>query len=420
MRSWIVSVCWAVSLAVAVMAGIRIGGGLSASNGASEQANAAPTNAAPAAPAVVPSPTAREEEARPVAKPEQDDAVVALTAPATKAAPAAVTLLDAKGVLTTKDPAQRAFLFAKLVQGLTPANARGLLEAYVQAGFDSPRSQEEFRMLSAAWASLDGPGALEFLKSLSHESRPENTMREALTAWSIRDLNGAEQWARSQTTNAENRYLIGVIAGATQVDMNRATALLYSLPYGRTRGDALEPVIDAYLAQSSSATMNWVSTIPDERLKQGAVPRVAMQMAAEDPKAAADFVLNASDSNTVARNVSLVARHWGFSEANEAVAWAQSLPAGPVQDAALASSLPALAAKDPAAAERMLNTAPASRATDPARMQLAREYAHEDPPRALAWANTLTDPRMRDMTVRRITEEWQRRDPEAAQQFFTK
>ena len=68
----------------------------------------------------------------------------------------------------------------------------------------------------------------------------------------------------------------------------------------------------------------------------------------------------------------------------------------------------------------MLNTAPASRATDPARMQLAREYAHEDPPRALAWANTLTDPRMRDMTVRRISEEWQRRDPEAAEQFFTK
>ena len=427
MRTSILAVCWAASLALAVAVGSRLGardhGTVSApgSGPAALEQSAGKSTAAPDEAKPVAAVAAVAQDAVPADAVTGSVAIARDAVPvAAGSAPAAVTELDAKGVLTSKDPAQRAFLFAKLVQGLTPANARAILESYAKAGFESQRSQEEFRMLAAAWASLDGPGALEYLKSLGHDGRPENTMRESLTAWAVRDLDGAERWARSQTTNAENHYLVGVIAGAAQTDLNRASQLLYAMPYGRARGDALDPVITAYLDQSMAAAANWVATIPDERLKQGAVPRVAMQIAAEDPRGAAEFVMSNSDSNSIGRNVSLVARHWGFSDANEAVTWAESLPAGPVQDAALASALPALAAKDPAAAERMLNAAPASSVTDPARMQLAREYAREDPPRALAWANTLSNQHMRDMTVRRISEEWQRRDPEAAQKFFAK
>jgi hypothetical protein len=83
----------------------------------------------------------------------------------------------------------------------------------------------------------------------------------------------------------------------------------------------------------------------------------------------------------------------------------------------VSATLPSLAAKDPAAVEKMLISQPPSKATDAARVTLVREYTVSDPPRAMAWANTVTDPHSRDHMTQRVMEMWQRSDPAAAAQF---
>lgn len=324
---------------------------------------------------------------------------------------------DAASVLRMKDPASRAQAFARLLAGLTPANARAALEMFLKKGFKTPRQEEEIRMLAEAWAAVDGKSAADFLAGLDHTQRPRDTIRATLAEWAMHDLEGAESWARARTTNQPNPYMIGVIAGAAHVNLARAEQLLYEMPYGRERGDALDYVMAAHLENSSTEAMNWATGIPDPRLEQGAIRRVAAQVALEDPATAANWVVQNSNEEALSYNVSSIARQWSYADAEAAVNWAFGLPAGAAQDAAVAATLPSLAAKDPAAVEKMLVNQPPSKATDPARVRLVREYTVSDPPRAIAWANTVTDPGARDHMTQRIMDSWQRQDPAAAAQF---
>lgn len=324
---------------------------------------------------------------------------------------------DAAAVLRMKDPASRAQAFAKLLAGLTPANARAMMELFLKRGFKTPRQEEEIRMLAEAWAAVDGKSAADFLAGLDHSQRPRDTIRATLAEWAMHDLEGAESWARARTTNQPNPYMIGVIAGAANVNLTRAEQLLYEMPYGRERGDALDYVMAAHLENGSTEAMNWATGIPDPRLEQGAIRRVAAQVALDDPTTAANWVVQNSNEESLPYNVSSIARQWSYADAEAAVNWAFGLPAGAAQDAAVAATLPSLAAKDPAAVEKMLVSQPPSKATDPARVRLVREYTVSDPPRAIAWANTVTDPGARDHMTQRIMDSWQRHDPAAAAQF---
>lgn len=427
MRASLVIACWIATLAASFLVGYRLSPAGSPQD--SEQTTiAALATAATEKPAPTTVPEAPAVEA---AETKQESAGAGsgggIVAPVVAPTMEVITNLqvvhlsgraEALEILKIKDPVQRVKALAKLIEGMTPQNAADILGVFLANGFKSPREEDEFRMLAEAWAAVDGPAALNYLTALEHNQRPDNTIRRSLMEWAMHDVAGAEDWARQQTTNSDNRYLIGVVAGAALADLNKAQQLLYSMPYGRTRGEALDYVVAEYMDQGAAAAMNWTQTITDPRLQQGAVRKVASDVARTDPAAAAAYVANFSNEETAPGNVAMVAQQWSYKSAQDAVNWALSLPAGAMQDAALSASLPSLAIKNPAAAEQLLNTLPASSATDPAKARLAREYVNTDPVRAVAWANTISDVRTRDHVVQQVMGNWQRRDPAGAAQFL--
>ena len=427
MRTSLVIACWIITLSVAFLAGRKLSVQrpeptdtelASAGAGAATHRTTEPggTMGAPAK-AVESADTAESGDARAVAAMVPVTSVVSSVETNTLLVHVS-TRAEAMEVLRIKDPVQRAKALARLLEGLTPQNAADILGVFVANGFKSPREEDEFRMLAEAWAAQDGAAAMNYLTSLEHHQRPDNTMRRSLTEWAIHDVAAAEDWARMQTTNADNRYLIGVVAGAALSDLNKAQQILYSMPYGRTRGEALDYVIAAQMEQGAQSAMNWTATLTDPRLQQGAVRKVASEVIRTDPASAAAYVLNASSEENAADNVAMVAQQWSYKSAQDAVNWALTLPAGSLQDAALAASLPSLAIKNPQAAEQLLTSLPASSATDPAKARLAREYVNTDPVRAVAWANTISDNRTRDHVVQQVMANWQRRDPASAAQFL--
>lgn len=341
----------------------------------------------------------------------------AASAAAFAAAGAGASTADASAIFRMKDPASRAQAFAKLLAGLSPANAQAIMAMFLKKGFKTTREEEEIRMLAEAWAAVDGKSAVEYLNALPYNERPQNTIRATLAEWAMHDLDAAEAWARSATTNVPNHYMIGVIAGAANVNLSRAETLLYEMPYGRERGDAMAYVAGAHLENGNADAMNWATSVQDPRLEQASIRKVAAQVALTDPLLAANWVVQNSNEEQMPYNVSTLARQWSYSDAEAAANWAFGLPPGPAQDAAIAATLPSLAVKNPQAVEKMLVSQPPSKATDPARVTLAREYTSTDPVRALAWANTVTDPHARDRTTQRIMDTWQKNDPAAAAKF---
>lgn len=328
------------------------------------------------------------------------------------------TTSDASSVMRTKDAVERARAFARLRDGMTAENSRTILEMFLAKGFSTPREEEEIRMLAESWAAIDGKSAVDFLNGIDHSKRPENTIRASLAEWAMKDPDAAEAWARGATTNQPNYYMIGIISGAANVDVARAERLLYEMPYGRARGEAMQYVAGAHLERGLSDAMNWATSVPDPRLEQAAIRRVAAQVAVQNPRQAADWVLANSNEEQMQYNITEVSRQWSYSSAEDAANWAFALPKGPAHDAAVAAVLPRLAETKPALVESLLLQYPASRGTDSARLRIARNYTESDPVRALAWANTVSDRRVRDDYTRRIAESWSRRDPAAAAAFL--
>jgi hypothetical protein len=341
-------------------------------------------------------------------------AFIAVTSVASRVASSS----EADAILRMKDPAARAQAFARLLAGLSPNNARGIMQKFLANGWKTPRAEEEIRMLAETWAAVDGKSAADYIAGLDHNDRPQNTLRGTLAEWATKDLDAAEAWARAATTNQPNHYMIGVIAGAANVDLMRAQTLLYEMPYGRERGDAMAYVAAAHLENGNADAMTWAVSVPDPRLQQASIRRIASQVALTDPAGAANWVVQNSNQDSLQNNVASIAKEWSFQAPVDAVNWAFSLPAGPAQNAAVSAALPELAQRDPAAAEKILLNQPPTQATDPARISLVREYVGTDPVRALAWANTITDPHAKDHITQRVMETWQEKDPQAAAQFL--
>lgn len=343
---------------------------------------------------------------------------VAAFSAATSAAEKVSGSPGATAVLNTKDAVLRAQMFAKLCDGMTANSAKEIMQSFLAKGFGTPRQEEEIRMLAERWASLDGKAAADFLQSIPHDGRPQNTLRATLAEWAMRDIDAAAAWARSQTTNAANPYMVGVIAGAANVNLSRAEQMLYDLPFGQIRGEAMAYVAGAHLENGNADAMNWALSVPDPRLQQASIRKVAAQVALTDPAGAANWVVQNSNAEQMENNVSQIARQWSYGAPEDAVNWALALPPGAAHDTAIAATLPALAERNQAAAEKILTSLPSSPATDQARVRIARDYAQTDPVRAIAWANTITEGHARDHVVQRVIEGWQQRDPQAAAKFL--
>lgn len=268
----------------------------------------------------------------------------------------------------------------------------------------------EYSLLLTAWAETDPTAALAYAKDNTSGNFASNTI---LTTWAGRDPEAAVAWAKANHTgDGANPYMAGIIRGLATDDPVRATQLLTDMPYSRERGDALGAIMPALIQQGPDAARQWVSGISDERLRDGAMTRIAEQLANVDPKGTAEWLV-ANPSSATSRRLDDVLAAWARKDQTAAVSYLNTLPAGADRSNALRGVVTAVATEDPRAGAAMLSRYSGD-VTDGVVQSFVWHAVGSDPVLAANHIGMIGDANQRDEMYRRALSGWLQRDPATA------
>lgn len=309
------------------------------------------------------------------------------------------------------NPIVRRLAFTRLLEAMTPENARDIRKELVASGADG----DQWRDFNYSWGALAGREAFDF----AAESE-ERDLDAALAGWAsaspaealalIRDLPDGMQGRRDS-------LIASVVSGLADSDRVLATEFIVGLKGGDAgRAAELIGVVarESLRADGVEAASLWSESLPDGPVKGAAMQRVAEEFAKSDPEAAARWAQRHADEDYAANVVAEVGQKWAARNPVEAVSWLESLPEGRGQVAGLNSAFGDWEDRDPAAAAEYLFNMPASAKRDSAISGFSRGYAWQDPLTAIAWAFDIADPSIRQETLTRAGQVFYRKDPAAA------
>jgi hypothetical protein len=253
------------------------------------------------------------------------------------------------------------------------------------------------------WAGTDPLRAAQELDARGDFPGNERAIDITAYLWAARDRNAATAWACNMQDDKDRMHAVAAIARQIRdTDRNQGEAWLRSLPANCTDNDAMRKISPYLLGEESGGTTN-----PPPELET--LPPLQLYLA-----------------------------NWAISDPDAAVAWASQLTNEQDRVAVLTTIVRAVASSDPAAAERIRTTIPASSSqmhtstslpndTGPAEQlpdgakrdavlhSLALDIAKDDPRAAAEWAIEQMPPGLElDATLRTILWDWAGKDSAAA------
>jgi len=272
----------------------------------------------------------------------------------------------------------------------------------------------EYAMLLTAWAKTDPIKALEYAQANTQGDFARNTI---LSSWASADPEAAIRWATTNHTgDGPNPHLAGVIRGLAAQDPARATELLTSMPRSQERGQALDGMLPHLLAMGAAETRDWINQIDDESLRNGALERSAVRIAALDPEIAADMLL-ANPGQAADRRFDDVYQQWASKDQAAAFASMNRLPRGEMRSNALRGILSNTALANPQAAVTLLDTYSGD-VNDRVIRSVAWSAFAQDPSVTADLIARYSDPDTQNRMYRRTLNVWLDRDPDAAKAWI--
>lgn len=312
-------------------------------------------------------------------------------------------------IIREKDRLFRAQAWLDFINTLEPGQFEEVVDEFRSRGFTED-NMSEYAMLLTAWAKTDPLSALDYASENTGNAFARNTI---LATWAGSDPNGAIAWAeRNHDGEDANPWMVGVIRGLAGNDPARATALMEDLPYSRERGQALATLLPEMLGQGEDVAKDWVLGITDERLKDGAIARLAETLGREDPAGAAEWLLD-NPGEGARRSMDDVLGMWARDDTAQATSYFESLPSGELRTSALRGLASQIALDDPGAAARLLDRHAAD-ANDRVYQQFVWRSRRGDPALAANYIGRIEDVERRDRTYRRVLGRWMRDDLDGA------
>ncbi|MDP4625520.1 MAG: hypothetical protein NWT08_10335 [Akkermansiaceae bacterium] len=232
-------------------------------------------------------------------------------------------LLDMEQIVRSENPLDRSRAMLKWIDSLAPGDFEDAVAYFRNLGVGDSR-RGEYAMLLTAWAQVDPTAALAYTTENTSGGMATGTV---LSAWANKDPEAAIAWAKSNYDgDGANPYMAGIIRGLAETDLPRATELLAELPYSRERGDALDAMLPHLLSLGADSARDWVSTISDEALRDGAIARLTdSQMAKDDPAGTAEWLM-ANLGERSSRSVDEVFQELAKIDMNATIAAFEKLP----------------------------------------------------------------------------------------------
>jgi len=270
------------------------------------------------------------------------------------------------------NPVERRLAFSRLLEGLTPENARLMREQIAHLSDDSA----EFREFHYAWGAIAGAEAV----MLGADTK-KTDMAATLAGWAGADPQAATKWFNDlqqdddKTGANKNNLAIGMVHGLANADPELATRF----------------VLD--LAAAGDGKANWMIGIVTGKV-----------LGAEGPTGAAAWAQDLPPGSVRAGALSQVARYYARKDPQAAVAWLESIPASGDTARGMQSAFSTWAGSDPTTAGQHLNQMPASSDRDWAVSGYAPRVAHENGASGLEWVESINDPEVREQTLIRTAQ----------------
>jgi hypothetical protein len=299
------------------------------------------------------------------------------------------------------------------IDQLAPGDFEAAIARFRSLGLTDSRSSE-YAMLLTAWSQADPLAALTYAKDNTSGGFATNTI---LASWTATDPEAAIRWAEANHTGTgANPYLAGIIRTLGATDPARASALLTGMPRSVERGEALDAMLPHLLTQGTDSTRSWISALSDDSLRNGAMMRVAEQLAQTDPKATADWLL-ANPGEATTKRLDDVIGTWAASNAKAALAYFEALPKGDARSNALRGVVSAIASQDAGSAAKMIDRY-ASDVNDGTLRSFVWHSFGSNPSLALNYIGRISNPGEQDRMYSRTLDNWLSRDPASAQAWI--
>ena len=307
------------------------------------------------------------------------------------------------------DPLDRTRQWIQFIDGLSESEFEGVV-AEMRASGQSQENMEEYGMLLTAWAKINPLAALDYATKNTQNPFARQTI---LAAWASTDPSGAIAWAKDNFKGeGANPFMVGVIRGLAQNDPQLASSLMAEMPRSQERGYALDSLLPVFLKQGVDTARQWVTSITDEALRNGAMERLADRTIEKDPLGTADWLI-ANPSESTNRRVDDAIYAMAKKDKDAAMGYFQNLPTGNDRSNALRGLVNAEAMQNPQAAAALMDRY-GSDVNNRVVEQFVWHSFGKDPQLAVQNIGRLTNVEQRDQMYTRTIEHWLGEDKNAA------
>ncbi|MED5587026.1 MAG: hypothetical protein VYB61_11770 [Verrucomicrobiota bacterium] len=339
---------------------------------------------------------------------------IAAGLPAASGKPLSDWDIDQLGQMMTKDsnPIRRRMAFSRLLQGLTPDNAKQIREQVMSLHHES----SEFRDFHYAWGAISGAEAV-----LHAQKTRERDMDATMSGWASAQPDDAFNWVNDQDAGLRDRFKGSMIAGIADINPAAAADYAYQLEsMGHKDADRMLGIVASRVLRSEGhlEASLWAENLPDGPMRAAALDRVAHDYVAHDPEEAASWAERFAGQPHNARVIEEVGDEWAERDPVAAINWLNSLQAGAGKSEGLSSAFGEWAKRDPTAASQHLVSMPESPERDSAISGFSRRIASENPQAAIAWAAEINDANARENALVRAGQSMFRRDASGTREWL--
>lgn len=308
------------------------------------------------------------------------------------------------------DPLERTRLWLQLVDSLSPEQFEEFVAAYRAEGIE-PERMGDYAMLLTAWAKVDPQAALDYASKNINNPFARQTI---LAAWAGYDPNSAISWAKSNHKGeGANPLMVGVIKGLAFQDPDLASSLLKEMPRSVERGEALDNLLPALLQQKGVAgAREWVNSITDPALKDGAMTRIADRTMQQDPEGTADWLI-ANPTENSSRRIDDALYAMASKDQAAALSYFNKLPAGEIRSNALRGIINATAIENPQKAVALMDSHSGD-VNNRVVEQFVWHSFRKDPETAISSISRLSNGEEQERMYSRTLDWWMERDQQAA------
>jgi hypothetical protein len=322
-------------------------------------------------------------------------------------------LVKLEAISRDNNPLTRGRAMLDWIDSLAPDEFEAAVDRVLSLGMSN---QSEVFMLLAAWAEVDPISALAYTVNKDDGEYGE-AAATVLGAWASRDVDAAIAWAKSNHKGDEaNPYFNDIISGIVATDPDRATALLQELPFGMVRAEAFDIMTPHLVEIGEEAAKKWISELGDQRLRSGAIARLAEALAEKDPAGSATWLLENINERTVL-SVDAVFSQWAEVDPAAAISNFENIKDEEARSRALAGIVVQDAAKNPQATLDLMNRFPNDLTDNTVQRFILTTYRVK-PNLAVEQISKIQSEAARNHMYRRTLNSWLQQDEVAAKNWI--